>query len=340
MFQVGGTRLLSRIAAAVVVASLLLSGCAGPSGGGKKEWTVGFLNPTAQNLSLSALQKAIELQARKLGGRAIALDSKLDANKQLSDMEQLIAQKVDAIIVFPLDAKALGPALEKAQKAGIHLLAVDYTADEGLDQGPIVTQLIQGRRKLAEEQAAYLNQRLPNGGKVVYIDIAFPVPTLKFLRDRFKEELKKYPRLQLVEVVENPSDDAAGARPLIDQVLVKHRDLAAVVAYNDPSALGAYAAITSAGIDKSKIVITGVNAGVDGVQAVKDGKIDATWDINPVKLGINAVEAAYNLVSGKVKPSAAPKAIVHRMTRYTKENIGTIVLWDDQLKQLEASIGK
>src|SRR5947209_16175165 len=76
-----------------------------------KTYTIGFTNPIASNDQLHTLQNAITARAEALGDKVIALDDNLDVNKQISDIDQLVAQHVDAIIVFPLDPKAITPAV-------------------------------------------------------------------------------------------------------------------------------------------------------------------------------------------------------------------------------------
>src|SRR5437016_2795671 len=79
------------------------------SGGGAttggKSYTIGFTNPIASNDQLHTLQEAITARAEALGDKVISVDDNLDVNKQISDIDQLVAQQVDAIIVFPLDPK-------------------------------------------------------------------------------------------------------------------------------------------------------------------------------------------------------------------------------------------
>ena len=72
-------------------------------------FTLGFTNPLGSNDQLAVLQSAIEARAECLGGDVISVDSNLDVDKQISDIDQLISQDVDGIIVFPLDAEAVHP---------------------------------------------------------------------------------------------------------------------------------------------------------------------------------------------------------------------------------------
>ena len=93
-------------------------------------FTIGFTNPLGSNDQLAVLQRAIEARAECLGGTVVSLDSNLDVDKQISDIDQLVSQNVDGIVVFPLDAQAVIPAVERARDAGIKTVGVNVTLED------------------------------------------------------------------------------------------------------------------------------------------------------------------------------------------------------------------
>ena len=86
--------------------------------------TIGFLNPLAANEFLISLQHGIEAESKKLGCSAVSKDAQLNVDKQVTEFNDLIAQKVSAIIVFPNDPKALDPSIAKAKRAGIPVIGI------------------------------------------------------------------------------------------------------------------------------------------------------------------------------------------------------------------------
>ena len=80
----------------------------------------------------------------ELGGNLVRLDAAIGVDKQVRDIQQLVAQKVNAIVVFPIDPGAVEPAVEQARKAGIPALAVEYNNQDPNDTGPFATQIVQG----------------------------------------------------------------------------------------------------------------------------------------------------------------------------------------------------
>lgn len=89
--------------------------------------TIGFQNPLAANESLQWFQKAAVAQAKADNCKIITLDDALSPDKQVSNMQQLLAQGVQAIIFYPLDPKATLPVLAQAKKAGVPVIAIDAT---------------------------------------------------------------------------------------------------------------------------------------------------------------------------------------------------------------------
>src|SRR5829696_6355188 len=148
--------------------------------GGGDSFTIGFTNPLGSNDQLSVLQRAIEARAECLGGEVVALDSNLDVDKQISDMDQLISQDVDGIIVFPLDANAIEPAVERAAEADITTIGINVTLDnpDATDVSPFEASVNQGTEQMATETAEYVAEQLGGSRNVLGVGIGIPVPVI------------------------------------------------------------------------------------------------------------------------------------------------------------------
>src|SRR5262249_48706428 len=91
-----------------------------------KKLGLGYLNPAgSRHEFLTVLGKSMRLETQKLGGTYVEKDAEGDVNKQVSQFDQLIAQKVNGIAVFALDPKSLAPDVARARAAGIHLVTID-----------------------------------------------------------------------------------------------------------------------------------------------------------------------------------------------------------------------
>ena len=290
--------------------------------------TIGFQNPIAANETLSFLQKAVVKQAAAFKCKVIALDDKLSPDKQVSNMQQLLAQKVNAIIFYPLDPKATQPVLKQAKSQGVPVLAIDATFGKpGAPAPNITTQVWQGRDIQAFLQAGAMKASNP-GGKIGLIGIGFPVPALKYLTSRESFYAKKN-GLTVVGTQDNPSDDVTGGEKAANGLLQRYSDIDGVIGYNDPSALGA--ATAARGVGK-KLVIVGLNGSSDGVVAVKGGRIAATVQVDPVGWGSQLVLASFSLITKQNLP--LPKVIVRPATLITKANAKSVLSWSAQVKAI------
>lgn len=290
--------------------------------------TIGFQNPIAGNETLHTLQLAVVAQAKVYGCRVVALDDMTTPDKQVSNMQQLIAQKVNAIIFYPLDPKATVPVLKQAKKKGIPVVAIDGTFGSRSATAPylpyIATQVWQGRDIQAFLQVKGLAAAAP-GSKVGLIGIGFPVPALKYLNQREAFWAKKA-GLSVLGTQDNPSDDVTGGEKAANGLVQRYSDINAVIGYNDPSAVGASIAARGAG---RQVTIVGLNGDSAGLQAVKSGRLAATVRVDPVGWGVETTKAAYSLITKQNLPLA--KIIVRPAELVTKANAGKVASWKAQV---------
>ncbi len=293
--------------------------------------TIGFQNPVGANETLGFWQKAIVAQGKVLGCKVITVDDQGSPDKQVSNMQQLLAQKVQVIVFYPLDPKATVPVLKQAKAKGVKVLAVDATFGSTKASAPylpyVTSQVWQGRDIQAFEQAAAMAKAKPHA-KVGQIGIGIPVPALKYLVQREAFWAKK-DGLSIVGEQDNPSDDVTGGEKAANGLLQRYSSMNAVIAYNDPSAIGAVTA--ARGVGRS-ITVVGLNGSSDGLGALKAGKIAATVQVDPVGWGIQQANAAYDLITKQHLP--LPKIIVRPSTLITKANINSIPSWAAQVKAI------
>lgn len=293
--------------------------------------TIGFQNPSAQNETLSSWQKAVQAEAKVYGCKVIALDDKLSPDQQVTNMQQLLAQKVNVIIFYPLDPKATVPVLKQAKAKGVPVLAVDGTFGSPKATAPylpyIASQVWQGRDIQAYIQMQELAKETPHA-KVGLIGIGAPVPALKYLTQRQAYWAKKF-GLTVVGSADNPTDDVAGGQTAANGLLQRYSQMNAIVGYNDPSAIGAYTA--SRGVGR-KLTLIGCNGSSDGLAAIKGGREAATVQVDVVGWGVQQVYAAYSLITKQ--HVNLPKIIVRPSLLITKANIGTAKSWADQIKAI------
>jgi ribose transport system substrate-binding protein len=248
----------------------------------------------------------------------------------VSDIDQLIGQGVDAIIVFPLDQEAIGPPLERAAEAGIRTIGINGTLfDPDADSAaPFDAAVNQGEQQMATETAEFVIDQLGGQGNVLGIGLGIPVPTIEYQMQVMEEEVNSG-GLTWLDRVDNPTDDAAGAQPVVEQALLRYPEINAIMAYNDPSAIGAFSAVSAAGLE-GDVLITGAN-GV-ALEQVAAGEIAATWDLLPWLQGICYVNVMTDILNG----DEVPVTTVVPVQMITAETVGDVLDWDDAVEQIAA----
>jgi ABC-type sugar transport system substrate-binding protein len=295
-----------------------------------KHLTLAYLNPEgSSNEFLTILGESMKLETQKLGGTYVEKDAEGDVNKQVSQFDQLLAQKVDGIAVFALDPKSLAPDVARARKAGVHLVTIDYnftdTSAAGL-QG-YESQVWQGRDMGAYLTAQEMAKLVGAGATLGTIDLIVKVPSIVFSIQQDVAWAKKF-GLKISGNASNPTDDIAGGEKAMTTLLGQNNSIKGVMAYNDPSAIGAYSAARSQGI--TGLALAGENGGSDALGAIKAGRETFTIKLDDPSMGKDFAWGLYDLSEGVKIPAtikAGPPVLVN------KDNVGSIVPWETQLKQ-------
>lgn len=314
-------------------ASLALTACDASSSAeaeGKK-YVIGISNPQAAQPVLSTVEEAIGAAAKRDGISIKALDAQLNPSKQVTDIDQLIAQKVDALIVYPLDANSLTPALNRARAAGIKIIGWGAQAgQEKTVSAPYDTNLdTGGAHRGAELLAEFVKKELNGQGNALGVGLGVPVPALQLMVKNYESGVTENSSIKWMGTVDNPSDDIAGAQRVVADALTRYKnDVQAVLAYNDSSATGAGIALKNAGINGA--IVVGQNGDDEGAAAVADGRISATIDLVPWRQGIILETLAKALIDGKEVPtwSENPSEI------YTKDTIESRLGWKTALEKI------
>jgi ribose transport system substrate-binding protein len=268
------------VATGVVVALALAMGLGAAAA---PKYTVG--------LSISTLNNPFFVDLR---------DAQNDAARQASSIEDLIARKVNLVIINPTDSDAIVPTIKKLNAAKIPVITVDRGANGGDIVEHIASDNVAGGMMAAE----YVGKRLNGKGNVVMLE---GIAGTSAARDRgkgFRDGLKKYPGITLVASQTADFDRAKGLQ-VMENILQAQKKIDAVFAQNDEMALGAIQAIAAARRDKEMFVV-GFDAIADAMKAVQDGKLAATIAQQPKEMGRLAVEAAAKALGGQTLPKFTP----------------------------------
>lgn len=300
-------RLLASIITSALVCAMLV-GCdskkdATTEGTAESKGTIALSVLTMNNPFFKDIVDSMAAEAEKNGYELTAVSGDFDVAKQQNQIKDFIVSEVSAIVLCPCDSKAIGPAIQEANAAGIPVFTADIAC---LDPAAKVVSHVATDNFLGGKMAAEaMVEALGGKGKVAILD--HPEVESVILRTKgFQEKLAELNKaedvdIEVVTILPGGGDKAKSLKAAQD-IIQAHPDLNGIFAINDPSALGAVAALENAGkADQVKIV--GFDGQPEGKQAIKDGKIFADPIQFPDKIGADTVKVIIDYMNGEEVPA-------------------------------------
>ena len=305
------------VLSAVLIALTAVAGAQATNAAGK-QITVGFVPGIASDPFFKAMQKGAEAEAKTLGIKLIWQGSSKEYSPQaeLPFVNAVLAQSPDVLVLVPTDPDALVPSAKKAVDQGIPVITVDTTiSDSSLVTSYITGDNVDGGKKAADTLAKLIGEK----GKV-FLMASSPTATTNQLRSQgFKEELKKYPNIQLVGT-EYAYSQPAKATSAINTILLKYPDLAGIFSLDGTTTTGAVAALRNAK-KVGTVKLVGYDAYPNEVQDLKDGVVSALIAQDPAKEASLALQYAVDKVTGKTSNIQA-KVVIPNVVM-TQDNLST-----------------
>jgi ribose transport system substrate-binding protein len=225
-----------------------------------------------------------------------------DLKRQVDLVEEMVAQRVDAIVIAPADSKALVSACKHAQEAGIAVVNIDNKLDSQVlaDQGVKVPFVGPDNRAGAKMVGDYMAGKLKSGDKV---------GMLEGIKTAFNGQQRKLGFEDAMKAAGLPIVDSQSAlweiepaSKIASAMISEHPEIKGLLCCNDSMALGALAAVKAAGRGGQVLIV-----GYDGIltveAAIKEGSILATADQHADQLAVFGIEFARLLVKGEAPPA-------------------------------------
>ena len=278
------------------------------------------------NPFFTALAKGAEFEAKKTNPdvevQAVGYD--YDLGKQFTQIDNFIAAGVDMILLNPGDPKAVGPAIKKAQAAGIIVVAVD-TAAEGAD-ATITTNNVQA----GEISCQYIVDKLGGKGDVIIEN----GPQVSAVIDRVtgcKTVFGKNPGIKVLSSDQDAKGSREGGLTIAQGYLTRFAKIDAIFAINDPQAIGTDLAARQQ--QRSGIIITAVDGAPDIEAALKDPQspqIQASASQDPFFMARRAVQVGVSILNGQ-KPASPVELLPSKLV--TRDNVGEYKGWTSDRSQ-------
>lgn len=296
---------LIQLTCAVMGAALL--GCGGGSGrnepGAEAKPVIAYTSKDLSNPFFNIIGDTLKKEAAKHGYDVIVVDGGDKAETQDKQIDDFISQKVKAIVVSPCDSKSVGASIRKANKAGIPVFTVDLACtDETAEIVSHVETDNYGGGKLAGE--AMIKALGKDGGKVLILHLKTADSCVQRVAG-FTEVIDAHNKaladgVEKIEIVETlpGGGNQQQSKKSTEDFVQGNKDLRAIFAINDPSALGAYTALKQVGMEK-QVTIVGFDGEKAGKQAIKDGKIFADPVQYPDRMAEITIQSIVDYIDGK-----------------------------------------
>nr|WP_236771468.1 MULTISPECIES: ABC transporter substrate-binding protein [Rhizobium/Agrobacterium group] len=222
---------------------------------------IGMTFQELNNPYFVSMQEALKEAAASIGADVVVTDAGHDVAKQISDVEDMLQQKIDILLLNPTDSAGIEAAVHAAKAAGVTVVAVDANAN-----GPVDTFVGSKNRDAGYQSCKYLGDALGGKGEVAILDGIPVVPILQRV-EGCKAALAEFPEIKLVDT-QNGRQDRSVALGVVENMIQSRPNLAGIFSVNDGGAMGALAAIQGSGKD---IKLTSVDGAPEAVKAIADG---------------------------------------------------------------------
>lgn len=247
---------------------------------------------TMNNPFYSVIQNELVKSIESQGDNLVLRDPMLDPIKQAEQIEEFIAMKVDGIFINPVDSTLITQSIEKATSQGIPVIVIDCPIDSS---SKIVSAVYSDNYQAGVLWAKDLVAKYERGN-VALIKHSDTISGSDRIRG-FKDEIAKYPQFQVMNEAESHGQTEI-AMPAVLDILAQTPNIDFIMCLNDPSAMGAIAALEYAKRDDIHVY------GVDGTPDFKelltrDTLAEATIMQSPYTMAAYAADNMYAFLNGQ-----------------------------------------
>jgi len=246
---------------------------------------------------MTYVRNGLDAAAKKENVQIQFEDAQGDVVRQLNQVQGFINQKVDAVIVLPVDTSATANITRAAVEAKTPLVYVNRHPDERTLPKGVVT-VASNDIEAGQLQMRYLAEKLGGKGNLAIIMGDLAQNATHDRTEGVKQVLKDYPGIKIVEQQSAEWQRNKGMDLTSNWLLAGSR-FDAIVANNDEMAIGAAMALQQAGKAKGEIAIVGIDGLPDGLAAIKRGMLVASVFQDPKAQANSAVQAALKMIKGE-----------------------------------------
>lgn len=244
--------------------------------------------------------------------KLIVTDGQNDSAKQATDVESLLAQNIDVLMISPLTEAALTPVVKEAMDRNIPVVLLDRKVNT-----PTTVYLTAQNEPIAAKAANFFVDQLKGKGNIIEIQGTAGASSAIERTRGFENVIAKHPDMKIV-AKQNADFLREPSQKFMEDMLQRFGpgQIQGVYAENDEMALGAIQAIEAAGRMNDHIMVTGIDGQNNAIQAVKDGKLFATFTFPYI--APQGIQYAYYMCGHKY---TGPKDVYLDSHTITKANV-------------------
>lgn len=311
-----------RLRAMLFAVALVSAGNALAAG---KTYTIAFSLKTVTNDDFQkAIADAIQTNVEAAGHKFLLVTAgeQTAVSTQVNQVEDLIAKKVDAIVLNPMDGKAVVPVLKKAKAAGIPVITVDSPVEKG-NESLYISFVGTDNFNAGVQAGKRMVKELGNKGNVLVVRGANGSVAGDNRVDGFK---KGVAGSGLKIVGEQPGNwTNSVAMQVTENMLQANKSVQGLFTASDVMLDGILQALSDA--DRKNVTILAVDGSKKACELIKSGQVTGTMAQFPAKMGKIAVEKLLAVLDGKAKADSIPKVIDSGTMVYDKTNLDEAAKW-------------
>lgn len=278
----------------------------------------GFSGINMENPYFITLENAIRESVTSSGNTLITEDPEGDAQKQASQITEMIEAGIDAIFLSPVNWEEIIPSLQELQEADVRIINVDTQVKEMDYVDAYVGSDNEAAGRMCGEA---LIEKCPDGGKVLILEC----PTQNSINERitgFEEAISKAEVGFEIVARENTDGKFEKSVEVAQNILKEHTDVTAIMCGNDQIAVGAQTAVNLLGMDD--VIIYGVDGSPDIKKELEksDTQIAGTAAQSPINMGKKAVEVGLAILNGEEYEKENYVEIIDMITKDNVEMYG------------------
>lgn len=310
------------LAAAGILLMSMLAGCSSTNGSSDSgdsgsssdgKFVIGYCNGADSDVFMVARKDAFsEIAGENADIEIKYADANQDVQKQLSDADTFIANKVDCLVLVPNDAEAIVPAVEAANAAGIPIICLGikaasgdyiYVGSENYDAGYM--------------QGEYFAENIPKNGKVLYLAGTAGMDHSAARREGFNDALADAGRDDIEILADLDGDyQMADAMQITEDWIQKYSEFDGICAANDQMALGAVEALKGANRLEG-VMVTGIDGLAEAYEAIENGEMVQTI----MQDAAGQAEAAYEVVGKMIDGEDTDSEVLVPFVSVTADNV-------------------